>query len=291
MELTLGTRLRQHRERRQISLAAISDETKIKLSLLDGLERDDVSQWPEGIFRRAWVRTYARAIGLDPADVVREFLERYPDPADIKPDDIPVPPPTGVRGVVASVMRRRGERREAAVMPPAPPPAPARDVAHDHVALTSEIDLPAVADLCTRIARATEWSEVAQHLEETSDILEAVGLTVWSWQPRIAALRPVWAHGYSDAAMVKMPAVRIDADNAVAVAFRSGKAAVVSGDGSATGAVVVPMVTPAGCVAVLAIELRDGSEQSESVCAVATIVAAQVASVLGAAPLAEAATA
>ncbi|PYR57439.1 MAG: hypothetical protein DMF91_19450, partial [Acidobacteria bacterium] len=39
-----------------------------------------MSHWPAGIFRRAFIRAYAQAIGLDPAVVVGEFLEIYPDP-------------------------------------------------------------------------------------------------------------------------------------------------------------------------------------------------------------------
>jgi transcriptional regulator with XRE-family HTH domain len=77
-----GPRLRRERERRQISLASIAANTKISLSLLQGLERDDVSRWPHGIFRRSFVRDYATAIGLDPEQTTREFQMRFPDPAD-----------------------------------------------------------------------------------------------------------------------------------------------------------------------------------------------------------------
>lgn len=75
-----GPRLRRERERRQISLTSIADNTKISRSLLEALERDDVSRWPTGIFRRAFVRSYAEAIGLSGDEVVREFGERFPDP-------------------------------------------------------------------------------------------------------------------------------------------------------------------------------------------------------------------
>src|SRR5947199_3130618 len=82
MPESFGVRLRRHREDRDIALSTIAAQTKITLSLLDGLERDDVSRWPAGIFRRAFVRDYARAIGLEPDGVVREFLELYPDPRE-----------------------------------------------------------------------------------------------------------------------------------------------------------------------------------------------------------------
>ncbi len=80
MEGSFGARLRLQRERQQVPLATIADQTKIKLALLEGLERDDVSHWPAGIFRRSYVRAYAPATGLEPDSVVREFLSRYPDP-------------------------------------------------------------------------------------------------------------------------------------------------------------------------------------------------------------------
>ena len=68
------------REEQQIPLATIAEQTKIKLSLLEGLERDDLSRWPTGIFRRSYFRAYARAIGLEPDRVLNEFQAVYPDP-------------------------------------------------------------------------------------------------------------------------------------------------------------------------------------------------------------------
>jgi len=81
---SFGGRLRYERERRQINLRSIAETTKISVPLLEGLERDDVSRWPSGIFRKSFVRVYAEAIGLDPEPVVREFVERYPDPLEVE---------------------------------------------------------------------------------------------------------------------------------------------------------------------------------------------------------------
>ena len=102
MDESFGARLRLQRERQQVALATIAEQTKIKLSLLEGLERDDVSHWPEGIFRRAFVRGYARAIGLEPDVVVREFLELHPDSVEVIPDAFAAAPSPGG----ASVSRR-----------------------------------------------------------------------------------------------------------------------------------------------------------------------------------------
>lgn len=83
MAETLGARLRRHREDQSIALVTIAEQTKIKMSLLEALEQDDVSHWPCGIYRRAYLRAYAKAINLDPDTLVREFVELHPEPADV----------------------------------------------------------------------------------------------------------------------------------------------------------------------------------------------------------------
>jgi cytoskeletal protein RodZ len=72
-----GGRLRQARERRGVSLRQIAASTKISVAALEALERNDVSRLPGGIFSRAFVRSYAIEVGLDPEETVREFLERF----------------------------------------------------------------------------------------------------------------------------------------------------------------------------------------------------------------------
>ena len=80
--------------------------------------------------------------------------------------------------------------------------------------------------------------------------------------------------------------MRRESDNATAAAFRSAQTSVVSGSDVASGALVVPMMTPAGCVGVLALELQNGREQRETVRALATMFAAQLARLVGTARLA-----
>src|SRR5215471_8152874 len=104
---TFGPRLRQERERRQISVTSIASNTKISRSLLEALERDDVTRWPSGIFRRAFVRSYASAIGMNPDDVWKEFSERFPDPN-------PPIDPAAEAGVRADLSIERHGRSNAA---------------------------------------------------------------------------------------------------------------------------------------------------------------------------------
>jgi transcriptional regulator with XRE-family HTH domain len=81
-DIGFGGRLRLERERRRVTLASIAADTKISLALLEGLERNDVSRWPSGIFRRSFIRAYAQAVGLDADTVAQEFLEQFRDPSE-----------------------------------------------------------------------------------------------------------------------------------------------------------------------------------------------------------------
>ena len=72
-------RLKSERERRGTPIAAIAASTKVKASLLDALERGDLSRWPTGIYRRAFFREYVAAIGLPPEPMASNFLELFSD--------------------------------------------------------------------------------------------------------------------------------------------------------------------------------------------------------------------
>lgn len=358
---SFGARLRQRREEREIDLIAISEQTKIKLSLLEALERDDVSHWPSGIFRRAFIRAYAHAIGLDPDVVVREFLEVYPEPVEevaaaaallaAESGRTGAGPHTRLRYIVGSAIGslsrlRRGPSTEAPAVAeyvrvnvPAPSvldlPVPALrsaetvgvdglnegivdcapvsaaqasetdthagariSMALDRVDETNasvaeprsvsepasfEPDVVAAAHLCTELGRVENTGDAQPLLQEAARVLDATGLIVWVWDPVATELMPALAHGYSDKVLAQLPTVRRDADNATAAAFRSAQTCAITGSDRENGALVVPLLTPAGCAGVLALELQRGGEQTTSVRAIATIFAAQLAQMVGAA--------
>ena len=116
---SFGRRLRRERERRRIALSSIAENTKISVSLFDDLERDDVSRWPSGIFRKSFIRAYAQAIGLDPDETAREFLERFPDPNDLDLASLTAP---GTPAQAAAPARPVAVPPPTAPLPPTPSP-------------------------------------------------------------------------------------------------------------------------------------------------------------------------
>ena len=76
---TFGPSLRRQRLKRGVSLQSIARNTKINQDLLEGLEQNDFSRWPHGIFARAYVRSYALEIGADADATVNDFCKWFPN--------------------------------------------------------------------------------------------------------------------------------------------------------------------------------------------------------------------
>src|SRR5438477_3981375 len=74
-----GGKLRDARERRGISLRQIATATKSSIAAHEALERNDISRLPGGIFSRAFVRSYAIEVGLDPESTIQEFIAQFPN--------------------------------------------------------------------------------------------------------------------------------------------------------------------------------------------------------------------
>jgi hypothetical protein len=143
--------------------------------------------------------------------------------------------------------------------------------------------LRAAADVCVEIGRATSAAELAKLLSRTADIIDATGMVVWLGDLAGGDLRLVLSHGYSEAVIARMATIPRSADNAAAAAYRSGKLQIVlKRPGSSNGAVAAPLLTTEGCVGALTAEIQSGSEVSEAVQAVTTLVAAQLTGIVAA---------
>ena len=73
-----GPNLRRIRIQHGISLDTVARETKVPVELWDGLEHNDFTRWPTGLFARAYIRDYAKLIGVDPESTVDEFCRWFP---------------------------------------------------------------------------------------------------------------------------------------------------------------------------------------------------------------------
>lgn len=71
---TLGGLFRQTRERQRLSLEQIASKTRIQQHHLQALEEEDFARLPAKVFVKGFVRSYARALGLDEDNAIQLFL-------------------------------------------------------------------------------------------------------------------------------------------------------------------------------------------------------------------------
>jgi cytoskeleton protein RodZ len=76
---SFGEKLKQEREKRNITLEQISASTKIGTRMLQALEEDKFNQLPGGIFNKGFVRAYSRCVGLDEDQTVADYLQASGD--------------------------------------------------------------------------------------------------------------------------------------------------------------------------------------------------------------------
>jgi GAF domain-containing protein len=160
---------------------------------------------------------------------------------------------------------------------PAPPPDEGDSARPDR---RKALELKAMAELCTDFGRLTDSGELPGLFDRAARLIEASGFIVWVAEAGGDELRPVLAHGYPAQALSRLPAIPRDADNATAAGWREGQMQVVKTNGMTPGALVAPLLTSGGCIGVLAAEVRHGRESSESVRALARIVASQIAALV-----------
>jgi cytoskeletal protein RodZ len=84
--------LRRAREAAGLSLEELSDRTHIKKSVLEALERGDSLELGS-FYTRAYLRTYAREVKLDPDAIIEEYAGKI----DAVPVPIPAPVPADER--------------------------------------------------------------------------------------------------------------------------------------------------------------------------------------------------
>jgi cytoskeleton protein RodZ len=174
---SFGDNLRRERELRGVELREMADATKISIRFLQALEQDRVDVLPGGIFPRAFVKQYAKFLGLDADRLVAEFDFAFGnEPAPLRKPDPEVYDgglPRGVLVIVVVVLGlallawrvafQRGGTEETVPASPAPVAAPQLPRADDRVypPPTAPTAAPASGNLVlTLTARQTCWTEV-----------------------------------------------------------------------------------------------------------------------------------
>ena len=208
--------------------------------------------------------------------VVPDDMRRHPAPdVGAEPEGWSPPRPIASRQETAHVTaeeRPAGEPPVVDGVPVKPPAVPAGPTT----------DFSGVASLCGELARVIDTRALPALLERAAGLLDASGIIIWIADPDGRELNPVFAQGYAPQLVARLGTIPRDAQNATAAAFRTSLLQVVANENGFDGAVAAPLVTPGGCVGVMAAELKNGGERQDgTTLAAAAIVAAQLATLVG----------
>jgi hypothetical protein len=89
--MDIGAQLRSSREAQGMTLARLAERTRVQARILTAIELNDLSSIPPKPFGRGFVRAYAKEVGLDPEQTVRDYFGRF------APSE-PVAPPAPTHG-------------------------------------------------------------------------------------------------------------------------------------------------------------------------------------------------
>ena len=74
---SVGSMLREAREKKKLTTDAAARATKIKKDMLEALENDDFTMVPAPTYAKGFLKIYATYLGLDPEEVVGEYLKNH----------------------------------------------------------------------------------------------------------------------------------------------------------------------------------------------------------------------
>ena len=134
-----------------------------------------------------------------------------------------------------------------------------------------------VSGICADLSALSDPGTLQGTLARVSTLLDATGLIVWLASTDGASLSPVATHGFDATLVARIGKVPRGSANLTAAAFRENTPKVSAPTTTAPAALAVAMCSPSGPVGVLSIELKPGQSADEAKVALASIVAAQLA--------------
>ncbi len=134
-----------------------------------------------------------------------------------------------------------------------------------------------VGEICADLSTLSDVGALSGALERAAGVLEAGGMIVWIASNDGNALSPVASHGFDQKMVARIGRIPRDSANLTAAAFRDNVPRVSAATATAPAALAVALCGPSGPVGVLSVELKTGVPADEARVALATIFAAQLA--------------
>ena len=131
--------------------------------------------------------------------------------------------------------------------------------------------------ICADLSALSDPGALQGTLARVSGLLDATGLIVWIASNDGTSLSPVATHGFDAKIVARIGKVPRDGHNLTAAAFRDNIPKMSAPTATAPAALAVAMCGPTGPTGVLSVELKPGQSVDEARVALASIIAAQLA--------------
>jgi cytoskeletal protein RodZ len=86
--VSIGESLAEARRQAGLSVTQVSEQTRIRESIIRDIEQDDFSQCGGDFYARGHIRGIAGAVGLDPVPLIREYDTEHGPPGSIRAADV-----------------------------------------------------------------------------------------------------------------------------------------------------------------------------------------------------------
>lgn len=100
--MSIGEELAEARRRAGLTVSEVSERTRIRQTVIRAIEGDDFAGCGADFYARGFIRAIARAVGADPAPLIRDYDAAHRSPPDVIPTELPWQ---------AATVRRGGRRR------------------------------------------------------------------------------------------------------------------------------------------------------------------------------------
>ena len=102
--MSIGEALAQARGQAGLTLGQVSQQTRIRQTIIKGIEGDDFSACGGDFYARGHIRSIAKAVGTDPGPLIEEYdsAHRAPEPVPAAEAFGPVRPAGVTRGRTGS---------------------------------------------------------------------------------------------------------------------------------------------------------------------------------------------
>ncbi len=100
--MSIGEELAEARNRAGLTVSDVSEQARIRETIIRAIERDDFAGCGADFYARGFIRSIARAVGTDPAPLIRDYDAAHRSAPAVAPSDLPWQ---------AAAVRRGGRRR------------------------------------------------------------------------------------------------------------------------------------------------------------------------------------